>query len=297
MINSILVENFQSHKKTQIDFDPGVNVIVGRSDSGKSAVIRALYWALFNRPTGEDFISDWGGSAEVHLDFDDGQLARIRNKSFNGYIIGEEEYKGFGQNVPEPISKFINMTRINFQHQMDSPFMLSWSPGDIGTFINNTVDLKVIDRAIHNIKVIIKSESKQINAIQFNIEDAQEQLEDFKDIEEIDSILVSLEKKQERIDCLSNKCGDLEELIEDIEDVEKRLEKASEVLKAQRSVEHLCSIQEEVDKLESVARTLQSLLSAIINLENSIDRYSKEIKNMKEEFHNLMPDECPLCGE
>ena len=50
MIKSIHVVGFQSHADSTIEFDPGVNVLIGQSDSGKTAVVRALDWALNNRP-------------------------------------------------------------------------------------------------------------------------------------------------------------------------------------------------------------------------------------------------------
>ena len=47
-LKRVRLENFQSHKNSIIDFDRGLNVIVGPSDSGKSAIIRAIKWALYN---------------------------------------------------------------------------------------------------------------------------------------------------------------------------------------------------------------------------------------------------------
>ena len=43
----IEIVNFQSHANTKLNFDEGVNVIIGPSDSGKTAVIRAMKWIFF----------------------------------------------------------------------------------------------------------------------------------------------------------------------------------------------------------------------------------------------------------
>ena len=51
-IKKIIIDNFQSHEHTEIEFGPGLNVIVGPSDYGKSAVVRALRWVLYNEPRG-----------------------------------------------------------------------------------------------------------------------------------------------------------------------------------------------------------------------------------------------------
>ena len=52
MINSVVVRNFQIHKKTSIEFVSGVNIISGTSDNGKSSLIRAMRWVIENRPQG-----------------------------------------------------------------------------------------------------------------------------------------------------------------------------------------------------------------------------------------------------
>ena len=48
MIKSLHIQNFQSHKKTTLKFHKGINVVIGQSDSGKSAIIRALNWTINN---------------------------------------------------------------------------------------------------------------------------------------------------------------------------------------------------------------------------------------------------------
>ena len=58
MIKNLLLKNFQSHIDSKIEFDSGFNVICGSSDSGKSALLRALMWVIANRPSG-DSIKNW----------------------------------------------------------------------------------------------------------------------------------------------------------------------------------------------------------------------------------------------
>ena len=39
MISSVHIKNFQKHKDLSLEFTPGINVITGKSDAGKSADI------------------------------------------------------------------------------------------------------------------------------------------------------------------------------------------------------------------------------------------------------------------
>lgn len=55
-VKSIDIENFQSHENTHIDFDMGLNIIIGESNNGKSSILRAMDWVVDNQPLGTDFI-------------------------------------------------------------------------------------------------------------------------------------------------------------------------------------------------------------------------------------------------
>jgi DNA repair protein SbcC/Rad50 len=47
MISSILIENWRTHKKSELEFNKGTNVIVGVMGAGKSSIVNALSYGLF----------------------------------------------------------------------------------------------------------------------------------------------------------------------------------------------------------------------------------------------------------
>ena len=117
-LKTVILKNFQSHKYSVIEFDRGLNVIVGPSDTGKSSIIRAIKWALYNEPSGDYFIRKGETDVEVSLLFSDGtKIKRYRSRSKNQYILydklGEEiKYEGFGLGVPEEIIEKIGIEKI-----------------------------------------------------------------------------------------------------------------------------------------------------------------------------------------
>lgn len=64
MISKITIRNFQTHKKSELEFTDGVNLIVGSSDNGKSSVIRAFRWLAENSQ--QDSLSD-GGTLQTRV--------------------------------------------------------------------------------------------------------------------------------------------------------------------------------------------------------------------------------------
>ena len=148
MIESVKLKNFQSHKENTFSFTKGVNAIVGPSDSGKTAILRALRWLIWNRPLGDAFRSDWGGDTEVAVTVDGQLITRYKHDNKHGYKIGKTDLKAIGTDVPEEVSTILNIDEINLQQQFDKPFLLADSPGEVAQHFNKVAHLENMDRAI-----------------------------------------------------------------------------------------------------------------------------------------------------
>ena len=87
-IKQVTIKNFQSHKKTVLNLHNGVNAIIGKSDCGKSAILRALGWCIRNRSEDRGFRSSWGGKTDVELTFTDGkEISRVQEKDNFYYLL------------------------------------------------------------------------------------------------------------------------------------------------------------------------------------------------------------------
>lgn len=145
MIERIRLQNFQKHADLRLKLDPAVTTLVGRTDAGKSAVIRALRWAALNRPAGDACIKDGAEDATVTVWVDGHKVQRARGKAGNTYTLDGEVFKAFGNDVPGPIAALLNVDDINFQNQHDATFWLALSPGEVSRQLNAVVDLGAID--------------------------------------------------------------------------------------------------------------------------------------------------------
>lgn len=140
-IKSIELQNFQSHVKTIIEpARPGfLTVITGPSDSGKTAIIRALKWLFYNQPQGAEFTRTGAKLVRVAVDYVGGvTVVRERTASTNRYKIlqpGTEKpqvFEGFGASVPLEIQEVTGIRPIkiadqelllNLSEQLDPPFL------------------------------------------------------------------------------------------------------------------------------------------------------------------------------
>jgi len=190
MIQQLELHNFQSHPHSLLEFEKGVNVIVGPSDSGKTALFRAFRWLMYNRPLGEAFRSYWGGDTRVEVVLSDGhKISRWKTDKDHGYTLDGEEFRALKSDVPEEIEKALNMSSINFQQQFDRPFLLDESPGGVAAHFNRISHLESIDRGIRNLIRGEKEIRKTIQANETRIQEITEELKEFEGLDELDALV------------------------------------------------------------------------------------------------------------
>lgn len=103
----IRIENFQSLGRADIEAE-GLTVLVGRSNLGKSATVRALEGALFNRP-GEDFVREGQSTCRVEV----GNLPTAggvplnvvweKGHNTNRFRVDGEDFSKVGVTAPPPL--------------------------------------------------------------------------------------------------------------------------------------------------------------------------------------------------
>lgn len=224
MINRIKLKNFQSHKESVLDLDKGMNVIIGSSRSGKTAIIRALNWAINNRPTGLSYVSYWdrdknklpkeGQVVEVDLD-NNVKIVRKRQKDKNSYkIINEEkeiELSAIGMDVPQEVKNIFNISEVNLQRQFDSPFLLSNTSGEVAKFYNRTIKLDLIDQSLVKAETKRRSLNRDIEENKKQLEALNKELENLTFINDLDSIFEKIKTKNSYL--LNNKIS-LDKMLE-----------------------------------------------------------------------------------
>lgn len=227
MIRSLKLQDFQSHKKFAIEFAPGITTIVGDTDVGKSAIIRALRWVCQNTPQGADFVR-WGAkTATATVQVEDQTIVRSRGKGENGYAMGEGEFKAFGIGVPDEIAKVLKLSDLNFQAQHDAPFWLSIGGTEVARQMNQIVNLEVIDGVLGAVADRLRKAKTQaeFNATRRN--EAKTKLESLSPILDADESLKLVEKAEAAWQQTSARAQRLGELTETLSRLAGEVERAA----------------------------------------------------------------------
>ena len=329
MIDKLRLKNFQSHEKSEFKFARGVNVIAGRSDSGKTAAVRALRWVVFNRPSGDEFRSHWGGETQVDVLTPAGKISRLRTASKNAYYIDGEQFRAMGTAVPDEVSACAKLGPVNFQLQMDAPFLVSETAGGVARHFNVVANLDQIDTGTANVNRTEGRLRNQIESMEENEERLVAELEKYDCVEEFETRIKTLEVMENNFYVSSRLISDLSELSAELVGANGEIARFAPFVGLVEELRRLWDLRSRVDLLEKLLPKWEDMDSEIVQtlkwseLESEIDRaldLSNKIKRTETHLSHMetldarvaeareladegarllkkaMEGRCPLCG-
>ena len=290
MLQRLQLRNFQCHDDLRIVLDPQVTTIVGPSDVGKSAVLRALCWIAENKPSGDAFVRNGESLCSVSLWLDERKVVRRKGKATNEMLLDGQVFRAFGADVPEPIADLFNVGDVNFQAQHDSPFWFSLTAGQVSRELNGVINLDVIDRTLAGVASALRKARAVEEVCRDRLEETQKQIEELDwvpgMVEEHD-VLEDLENVVLKMDAL---ILSLQTVAEEGRECEKR---ASAEIPDMGELEDLRSevigLTEEETVLSLKVKEGNSLADTMINR-------GKEIEELERRLEEESGGVCPLCG-
>jgi|GEM_PF-2911869 len=152
--------NFQNHGKLTVPFGPGVTTLVGKTGAGKSAVVRALRWVCFNRPSGNSMVAHGAGAAMVSLVTATAKVVRKKGPGANVYALDGNKLVAFGADVPDLVADALSVGPASFQRQHDPLFWIALPPAELTKKFNELTGMADAVR----VKAALTSKDKKLAA-------------------------------------------------------------------------------------------------------------------------------------
>ncbi|HEX9059594.1 MAG TPA: AAA family ATPase [Clostridia bacterium] len=285
-IESIIIENFQSHEYTVLELSGGLNVIMGPSDHGKSAIVRAIKWVLYNEPRGSEFIRHGASFARVALKLSNGsKIIRERSKSKNRYTIvkpdGEEFImEGFGNEVPEEVVKNHGIPKVsldvgmnaalNISDQLEAPFMLSESGSTRAKAIGRLTGVHVIDSALRGCLSDLRREGQTMERCKDEIESVHEKLLKYENIDEMGKKLDEAQEGILKLEVLIERKNNVKLLAGKLFEIKAHIAEAEKILYETRNISQgevlLYECMKKNDNKKSMSRNMLSFMQIKANI-------------------------------
>ncbi|XJZ25996.1 AAA family ATPase [Bacillota bacterium Lsc_1132] len=210
MIEAIKLKGFQSHTASFFHLGSGLNVITGPSDSGKTAIIRAVKWVAFNEPQGEAFLNKTVGEAEVEITLTNGVTITKRRKSkkttyqlstipepFEKSEVPLEVQQALGI-VKQTFGDFV--TALNFAFQLEAPFLISETASAGAKILGKLAGTEAVDLAIKGVSKDTYAARQERTQAEKDREKIEAQLSEFMNLDNLKEQLEACEYLAQQIE-------------------------------------------------------------------------------------------------
>jgi len=278
-ISKLTLKDFQCHERLTIRFSPTVTTLIGPNDAGKSAIIRALRFIAANQPSGLGFVrrsnSKLSRNLKANLTVDGHTVKRIRGERTNTYRLDGRRFAAFGRGkVPDEVDKLLNISEVNFQRQMETPFWFSDSAGQVSKKLNQIINLDAIDNSLEFIGKKVRTAKSEIAVSRERLKSIKIEIARAKWIRKCEMDLAELEAAKERhSDIVLNRSR----LAILVQTARKSRQREIESVRIAGEIGRVVRLGERAEKRQESARTLTDLIE-------KAKKYKRLVKKTTTEF-------------
>lgn len=296
----VQIKNYQRIKNAKLEFVPGLNVIVGQSNNGKSAILRAIQTALFNISR-ESHVTLGETKSAVGIRYNDHEIIWRRDNeaaSPMSYRVDGKILTKLGRGQPPIISDLMGIReveldemkiKLNFQKQMEYPFLLDKTPSQLFKFIVQSAEED-------NVMDVIQTMKTDLNSITVNVKAYEEARESLRiatqrevarykskkeSVETCDRVLAmeSKVKRYQRLKELTESMGDLLVTIAQATEEKDKIDIRLGVLeltlsKVSESIPKVVNLSSQTEDLSRVEETVKQAQSDLSQVDGLLKQYS-----------------------
>ncbi len=292
ILNRIRLENFISHKKTELELGYGINVIVGPNGAGKTSILDGISFALFSdsssRGKKENLINSKADKCKVCLAFTEGGIGyesdwlMERKGAAKGSLYrldGDKKnllVRGGERSVVPEVQKILGIDKNMFMQsvyvrQGEIEKLVTARPGDRKELISRLLGVEDLDRAWNGMKIVIQEYVNNQLKLETElsrkpiVEKQRDQAEGRT--KELSGLLASKKKKLGVLDCeLKNLEADLEKLAAMKKDFDK--------IDKERGItgQRIENLEGKLKKADEELRKAVSATEIMSTLEGSVNR-------------------------
>jgi exonuclease SbcC len=317
-IKSVRLKNFQGYKDTKIEFEPTFNVIVGRNESGKSSIVRALNF-VFSNEWSKDFVRDEADETQIVITLDSGvKIFRTKGNATNRCTIKYDEdkkevFENFGTTLPQKVSEALEInplkldehTEINMavSSQHDGLFLLQ-EPGTLkAKLLGKISGLHYIDFALRDIAKDKKNLSIIMQEKNNELQLATKELEQFEDVNIYEKQLKTIDEEIKLLQNNEKQLNELKVIDFNLKELNIKIAKLDDYAERYEKVNF-----DDYDKLAILSNKIDMLnvsVETIENVDEQIELKEKQIKSLQQDMDKIVDQyvlllksskTCPVCS-
>lgn len=323
-IKRLALKNVLSWREGDFDLHPGLNVVVGPSDSGKTNVYRALRAIVENAPASRLLsVGESAGCATVVFEDDVSVSLQkgVGKANSNRYIkaspqFGPEEFNQVGADCPPPVSSALRLGEVDlsgipvdvhFSAQRGPAFGVDTKPGDLAKIIGSICGLDVVYVALADAEKGRKdsaAEDTKANADFVEKRDRYRRVQQAFPEEKIAALRDEITGAHRSSLAASERAEELSGLAESIRSAAVRTSSLSGLVRsAEEAMAPAAALVGKISKaveresaLRLLAGDMKGIIDEIDELQADESVAVREVASAEAEVHALCRTDCPLCG-
>lgn len=204
-LEKLTIQNFQSIRDLSIDFGK-FTVLVGRSSSGKSAILRAFH-VLARNSFVPSYVRQGTTNTTIAATFDDGGVTTKRGKE-STYILNQggsdEIYTKCGRAVPDTVINFLRMAHLadedlNFTNQFEMPFLVGGKSSRASAVVGTITNAVLVNSLAQETNRRRLGFLQKLHVRETDLESLKASLSEFSDLPRLEDVLGNVKSLENEI--------------------------------------------------------------------------------------------------
>lgn len=280
-------------------------VLVGPSNSGKSAFLRATRACLRNTFVPAN-VRSGRAKSQITVDLADAEPITIeRGPSLSTYVFGSQRYTKANRAVPDPILKAVGMplvedTDLNFSFQFDRPFLLAETGFKAAQVVGSLTNVTLLHEAVREANRRRVEANQRLRIRTGDVDHYRDQIREFADLPEekklLDSAAAELARLEQwqadldRLSRLTHQAAADEQALADLD-----IPPEPPDLNLDQARRHLADL----NRLHGLADQIAATRSEIVQQVSLAKALGDQVTRHDQEYQRVLHEMgvCPLCGQ
>lgn len=286
MITKAEIKNFQSLKDVTLEFGR-VTSIIGDSDQGKSAFVRALRALVLNR-TSESLMHKKKGPLSVKLFTDDGHTVEIERANGKSaiYKIDGKLFVKTGKDIPDEVGDLLHLREYKvdkderilpcIQTQLGPQFLIQHTDAVVSKTIGRISNVSIVFSAIRKAQADILSSQQDVATLQAQVAATERDLLPLATVEDRETAISalrvasdSLVRRERNIQSASAQADGLSLLGQKVVEAEVLLRSTSALSSSFDALDSQLSVYDSLSSITVELQVLQRRFDKLFRLEEA----------------------------
>lgn len=312
LLKKVNLENFISHKSSELEFDYGINVITGPNGAGKTSILDAVSFGLFNvhsRGKNENLVHRGAEKSKVVVEFNEGGIDYAvewdidrKRKQAKGVLFklknGEKSIiaRGGGRVITSEVEKITGLDQTLFMQsiyvqQGEIEKLVTTTPADRKQIISKLLGIEHLEKAYQHMREVINEYQKIASKLSGELARKPEVENRIQSLRSgVESLNAKLKEENNRLSEIESELEILEAKLKELDQkketfVELNSQKAVLETKISSLDENLKRKEAELTEAEKAFAKVESLKESVAKLplmENYLDLLRKVIEKEKD---------------